>query len=266
MKKVRDFINPSRFCSCALLQPITNNGLTVGMPQVDFNAKTEYDYISNYKVLQEVFSKLNIDKHIEVQKLIKARPLDNMEFMQWFKSYFDNQTQGQGVPMYDGPGRRATCKTGALHTPESASLITRVLPNKRASHICPPAAGDIKGGKSAGTSRAGGVPRAAPGQLQHQGSSAAAPLSKRPSAKALNMHPSNAAAEVDELTAQVRPLSCIAGLCTLRSTMTAAAMPHSLLLACSAHVLGNASTDKGTVLTAIIQRKGCCQYLLPTPA
>ncbi len=64
-------------------------------------------------MLQEVLNKLNIDKHIEVQKLIKARPLDNMEFMQWFKSYFDNQTQGQGVPGYDGPGRRMTCKTGA---------------------------------------------------------------------------------------------------------------------------------------------------------
>jgi len=30
--------------------------------QVDYNAKNEYEYISNYKVLQEVFTKLNIDK------------------------------------------------------------------------------------------------------------------------------------------------------------------------------------------------------------
>ena len=81
--------------------------------QVDFNAKTEYDYINNYKALQDVFNKLNIDKHIEVQKLVKARPLDNMEFMQWFKSYFDNQTSGQGVPDYDGGARRAVCKSGA---------------------------------------------------------------------------------------------------------------------------------------------------------
>jgi RP/EB family microtubule-associated protein len=80
--------------------------------QVDYNAKTEYDYINNYMVVQDVFNKLNIDKHIEVQKLVKARPLDNMEFMQWFKSYFDNQTSGQGVPDYEGAPRRALCKSG----------------------------------------------------------------------------------------------------------------------------------------------------------
>jgi hypothetical protein len=54
-------------------------------------------------------------QHIEVAKLVKARPLDNTEFMQWFKAYFENQTGGRGLEdEYDGPARRTLCKTGDI--------------------------------------------------------------------------------------------------------------------------------------------------------
>ncbi|KAI8471322.1 MAG: microtubule plus-end binding protein [Monoraphidium minutum] len=86
----------------------------VPMKKVDFNAKNEYEYINNYKVLQEVFNKLGVDKHVEVSKLVKARPLDNMEFMQWLKTYFEQQAGGRGIADYDGGARRALCKTGDL--------------------------------------------------------------------------------------------------------------------------------------------------------
>eukprot|EP00291_Cryptomonas_curvata_P017504 CAMPEP_0172168410 /NCGR_PEP_ID=MMETSP1050-20130122/10125_1 /TAXON_ID=233186 /ORGANISM="Cryptomonas curvata, Strain CCAP979/52" /LENGTH=127 /DNA_ID=CAMNT_0012839335 /DNA_START=93 /DNA_END=473 /DNA_ORIENTATION=+ len=61
-----------------------------------FEAKLEHDCVKNYKLLQALFDKKNIKKNIEVARLLKARPLDNLEMLQWCKRYFDvNYTAGR---------------------------------------------------------------------------------------------------------------------------------------------------------------------------
>ncbi len=165
---------------------------------MDFNAATEYDAVSNYKVLQAAFTKMGINKvsylpltivtfmqsslmqlifwhvclklaslsfacmllwqpvhlnpldlsscalqrilaylssdegqcctqPVDVNKLVKGRPLDNMEFMQWLKFYFEGRLGCQDLD-YDPVGRRLA--SDALPHVPAASLPAGVgIPN-----------------------------------------------------------------------------------------------------------------------------------------
>ncbi|CAL5224389.1 g7070 [Coccomyxa viridis] len=95
--------------ACQLLDALQPG--VVNMNKVDFNAATEYDAVNNYKVLQAAFTKMGINKPVDVNKLVKGRPLDNMEFMQWLKFYFEGRLGCQDLD-YDPVGRRQQSKSG----------------------------------------------------------------------------------------------------------------------------------------------------------
>lgn len=58
---------------------------SVSMKKIKFDAKHDYNYIENFKILQGAFRKKGVDKVIPVDKLVKGRFQDNFEFGQWFK-------------------------------------------------------------------------------------------------------------------------------------------------------------------------------------
>ncbi len=62
----------------------------VQLNKVNFKAKNDYEYINNFKVLQQHFTKFGIMKNIEVERLVKCKYQDNLQFLQWFKKIFDN--------------------------------------------------------------------------------------------------------------------------------------------------------------------------------
>ncbi|KAI8149738.1 calponin homology domain-containing protein [Fennellomyces sp. T-0311] len=75
----------------------------VHMNKVKFDTKHEYEYVGNYKVLQHTFNKHKVDKIVPVDKLMKCKFQDNLEFMQWIKRYWDQNFPGGA---YDPLARR----------------------------------------------------------------------------------------------------------------------------------------------------------------
>ena len=77
----------------------------VAMARVNWRARNEWQFIGNYKILQQAFAKCKIQKYIEIEKLSKGKYQDNLEFVQWLKRYFDlhNKTN---VSNYDAAGVR----------------------------------------------------------------------------------------------------------------------------------------------------------------
>jgi len=86
---------------CQVLDSIFPGKVPLG--KVNFNAKTEPEYIQNFKVLQDVFTKQEIKKYVDVDKLVKAKHQDNLEFCQWIKNFWDSKYNGEP---YDAVARR----------------------------------------------------------------------------------------------------------------------------------------------------------------
>jgi len=75
----------------------------VPMGRVKMNAKHEYEFVANYKLLQNVFKAKKLDKPIPVERLTKCKMQDNLEFLQWVKKFWDQNYPG--TP-YDAVARR----------------------------------------------------------------------------------------------------------------------------------------------------------------
>ncbi|CAM9019690.1 unnamed protein product [Wickerhamomyces anomalus] len=85
---------------CQILDSIY---LDVPMGKVKFDATKEYEYLNNFKVLQSSFLKHKISKTIPVERLIKCKFQDNLEFFQWVRKFWkENKDESE----YDSNSRR----------------------------------------------------------------------------------------------------------------------------------------------------------------
>jgi RP/EB family microtubule-associated protein len=81
---------------------------SIPMQRVNWEAHSDYEFIQNYKLLQAAFNKHNVQRHIDVDRLVRAKYQDNLEFCQWLKAFFDQS--GVHRDDYDPVARRAKGK------------------------------------------------------------------------------------------------------------------------------------------------------------
>lgn len=114
------------------------------MSRINFAARHDYESLANFKILQNVFVKNRIDKPIPVDRLVRCKMQDNLEFLQWIKKFWDMNYTGEGLYDAEGrralapsagritPGRRATSNAGARPRPSAAPRPSAVGPRPSA--------------------------------------------------------------------------------------------------------------------------------------
>jgi RP/EB family microtubule-associated protein len=98
--------------------------------RVSFKAKAEHESLKNYKLIQEFFMRKGIAKTVDIEKMMKGRPMDNLEFLQWLRGFYDEHQQGPVT--YDAASRRKNC---GLVVPASSSRLA--AGGQRASNVSP---------------------------------------------------------------------------------------------------------------------------------
>lgn len=124
-------------CIACQLLDVMHPG-NVPMHKVNWSANKDFEYVGNYKILQTAFAKLNIDKYVDVDRLISGRYMDNLEFMQWFKRFFEMSVQSKGN--YDSVGQRTRGKGGDKFFPKSGASKAAPGPSKTHASAAPGAA------------------------------------------------------------------------------------------------------------------------------
>jgi len=99
---------------------------SIPMKKVKFSTKLEHEFIQNFKILQAAFKKMNVDKIVPVDRLVKGRFQDNFEFVQWFKKFFDANYDGGGYEAYDMRGGIGL-GAGTDHPPKPAGGRQRAI-------------------------------------------------------------------------------------------------------------------------------------------
>ena len=74
---------------CLLLHMLFPFRETIPLRKIKFGSQVEVDHISNWKIFQSGLKSVGIDKELSIDRLVKQKPMDNLEFAQWMYKFFD---------------------------------------------------------------------------------------------------------------------------------------------------------------------------------
>jgi len=133
------------------------NRSCVPLKQVKFMAKSEYEYTLNYNIVQKAMKKLDINKIIPCEALMKGKPLDNIEFCQWLKHYYSNVAVMED---YDGCAEREAVDSGVAKKSKrwapSSGEVPPAAAKRPASRAAPAAKKAPAASKASGARATGG--------------------------------------------------------------------------------------------------------------
>lgn len=114
---------------------------SIPMTKVNWEAKSDFEFVNNYKLLQKAFSKHRVQRHVDVDKLIRAKYQDNLEFCQWLKAFYDQsgvvredydpkavRAKGKGGKKYNEMIQHESAKVSRTSAPGRARGGARVTP------------------------------------------------------------------------------------------------------------------------------------------
>jgi len=103
--------------------------------------RSDYEFINNYKLLQSAFTKKRVQRHVDVDKLIRAKYQDNLEFCQWLKAFHDQngvvrddydpvavRARGKGGKKYNDFLNKTAKKHGSKPLPAARARTPRTTP------------------------------------------------------------------------------------------------------------------------------------------
>lgn len=148
-KEIMDWVNSTLDLNLSKVEDTANGAIAcqlldimypgqVPMHKVNWAAKQNFEFVANYKILQSCFDKLHIERHVDVDRLISGRYMDNLEFMQWFKRFFEMSVADKKD--YDAIGQRAKGKGGSTYGGGGAKKPSNIKPSSAPSAIAKPAA------------------------------------------------------------------------------------------------------------------------------